>query len=415
LNALTRSSTQNLSISAESSKLTRVGWHPLFEAYAQERGHLGKIARVVAVDRGGAWVISREDLVAYSSSAARDPLDWQRRQQWARWRTPSSETETKTSTQHSKHPHKSAQATTEPLDGPLVGDWVQIEEAGKEAPRIRTILTRRSCLARKMAGLRTEAQGIAANVDHIAIITSAGQDFSLARIERYLAAVWESGASPSILLNKIDQAPDRYADWVEQLQQIALGVPIFAMSALHGKGLQDFQNSLQPGTTVALVGSSGVGKSTILNACVAHAAQRTHITRLHDEQGKHTTTRRELFLGDRDIWWIDTPGMREFSPWDAQQGVQHVFSDVLAYATQCRFRDCTHHQEPGCAVQQAVTDGQLDAKRVERHAALQREVQHQKQRTDHRAAKEKKEQWKSVTKGMRDRQKLHRELGLKEW
>gem|GEM_PF-168353 len=422
LNALTRSTSQDLSILTDSSDLSRIGWHPLFEACTQSLPPIGKIARVIAVDRGGAWVISRDDLMALSADASRDPLDWRRRQLWARWHAPSTETSASTpsktprptSSKKSDNRRKSS-PPTDAIEAPLVGDWVQIEEAGKEAPRIRAILTRRSCLTRKMAGIRTEAQGIAANIDHIAIVTAAGQDFSVARIERYLAAVWESGASPSILLNKIDQAPDGYAAWVEQLEQIALGVPIFAISALHGKGLQAFQDSLQPGMTVALVGSSGVGKSTLLNACVSHAAQRTHTTRSHDEQGKHTTTRREIFLGDHGIWWIDTPGMREFSPWDAQQGLQHVFSDILGYAKQCRFRDCTHHQEPGCAVQQAATEGLLEPKRIERYTALQRETHHQKEPTDQRTTKEKKEHWKSVTKGIRDRQKLHRQLGIEEW
>lgn len=326
MNALTRSTSQDLSVLTDPSDLSRIGWHPLFETDTQDLPPLGKIARVIAVDRGGAWVISRDDLVALSADASRDPLDWRRRQLWARWHAPSSETSASTptkpprstSSKKTDNPRKPSPKTNHPrkpspkidtLEAPLVGDWVQIEEAGKEAPRIRAILTRRSCLTRKMAGIRIEAQGIAANIDHIAIVTAAGQDFSVARIERYLAAVWESGASPSILLNKIDQAPDGYAAWVEQLQQIALGVPIFAISALHGKGLQAFQDSLQPGMTVALVGSSGVGKSTLLNACVSHAAQRTHTTRSHDEQGKHTTTRREIFLGDHGVWWIDRPGL----------------------------------------------------------------------------------------------------------
>ncbi|MCB9641217.1 MAG: ribosome small subunit-dependent GTPase A [Myxococcales bacterium] len=372
------------------------GWGPFFEAHLHQAEETAKIGRVVAVDRGGAWVILRKDLAALSPHHAPKQQVWQSLQQWGKW-LPSPK-------------QRQGDATS-----PLVGDWVLFDETEPGQGRIQMIFPRRSYLARKTAGTRTEAQGVAANLDHIAIVTSANQDFSLGRTERYLAAIWESGAKPSVLLNKIDQSPDRYEEMIEQLERVALGVPIFPISALYQQGLQAFLDSLQPGSTLALVGSSGVGKSTLLNACVQSATQITHETRLHDEQGKHTTTRRELFLGDRGIWWIDTPGMREFSPWDAQEGIRQVFADIEGYASKCHFRDCTHHQEPGCAVQQAIEDGQLDPARLERHQALQREAAYQQERVDQRAAKEKKERWKSITKSVKERQKLHRKLGLKEW
>ena len=384
---------------ASSSFSSITGWNQTFEDHLASLGVSGFPARVIAVDRGGAWVLSLQDLSRLASENTTRQM-WEESLRWVSFAPLSQEY---------------ARLTSPPI--PLVGDWLTVQEGTRQAPtHIEAILPRRSCLLRQASGTRTEAQGVAANVDTIAVVTALGEDLSLPRLERYLIAIWESGASPAIILNKIDRDPDEASRLLTKIEKVAPNVPLYPISAIEGVGLSAFYKDQRQGMTIAFIGSSGVGKSTLLNAYVEDADQRVQITRKKDEQGQHTTTRREIFLDQQGLWWIDTPGMREFSPWQASEdALSQAFSDISSYAALCRFRDCQHNQEPGCAVQTAIADGLLDAKRLRRHQALLREAAYQQERVDEQANMKKKEKWKTLTKGMKERQKITKQLGLKSW
>jgi ribosome biogenesis GTPase len=389
----------NSSYNDTSSLSSITGWNQAFEDHLASLGVSGVPARVIAVDRGGAWVLSLQDLSRLASTNTTRQM-WEESLRWVSFAPLSQEY---------------ARLLSPPI--PLVGDWLTIQEGTRQAPtHIEAILPRRSCLLRQASGTRTEAQGVAANVDTIAVVTALGEDLSLPRLERYLIAIWESGASPAIILNKIDRDPDEASRLLAKIEKVSPNVPLYPISAIEGVGLSAFYKDQRQGMTIAFIGSSGVGKSTLLNAYVEDADQRVQITRKKDEQGQHTTTRREIFLDQQGLWWIDTPGMREFSPWQASEdALSQAFSDISAYADRCRFRDCQHNQEPGCAVQEAIADGLLDAKRLRRHQALLREAAYQQERVDEQANMKKKEKWKTLTKGMKERQKITRQLGLKSW
>jgi ribosome biogenesis GTPase len=272
---------------------------------------------------------------------------------------------------------------------PAVGDWVAAElpgvslvEAGEaccattkkrdERAIVHGVLPRRSQFGRKVAGRRVEEQVIAANVDVAFVLAGLGGDFNLRRIERYLAQCWEAGAKPVMVLNKADQCADA-ASRVADAERIAMGVPVVAVSALTGQGVEELDRFLIAGESVVLLGSSGVGKSTLLNRLLGRRAQEVQAVRQSDGRGRHTTTSRELFALANGALMIDTPGLRELHLWDAAEGVAHTFEDIEELAGCCRFRDCTHSGEPGCAVQAAVTGGHLETERLESFKKLQRE------------------------------------------
>lgn len=261
-------------------------------------------------------------------------------------------------------------------DFPAVGDWVacRFEELTGRA-LIHAVLPRRSHFSRKMAGLTTDAQVVAANIDTIFIVTGCDRDFNLRRIERYLVLTWESGASPVILLNKADQAPDA-EEKREQTEALARGVPLYLTSAKTGAGLDQLAVHLQRGRTVALLGSSGVGKSSIINRLIGRDLLRTAEVRESDSRGRHTTRQRQLVLLPDGAMVIDTPGMRELQLWDVGEGVGETFDDIEALAASCRFRDCGHVSEPGCAVREAVDRGDLPRERLENYLKLQAERRH---------------------------------------
>jgi ribosome biogenesis GTPase len=243
---------------------------------------------------------------------------------------------------------------------PTVGDWVLLGEHGA----IEVLLPRRTWLVRAAAGEKTTPQPIAANVDVAFVVTSANLDLNARRLERYLAAVSAGGATPVVVLNKIDLVDDP-APLIARITEVAVGVAVVAMSAARGDGIEQARVHLGPGRTAVVVGSSGVGKSTLLNRLLGLAVQEVQPVRADDDRGKHTTTRRALFVLEGGGVLVDTPGMRELKPWtedDPDAGLG--FTDVEALVGNCRFADCGHEREPGCAVRGAVEAGTLAADRV---------------------------------------------------
>jgi len=267
---------------------------------------------------------------------------------------------------------------------PAVGDWVAIEpfetrsESTDREAAIAAVLPRRSRFSRKSAGDLTEEQVIAANIDVVFLVTGLDHDFNLRRIERYLVTAWNGGARPVILLNKADLAADVGAR-VEEVRGVAADTPIHALSTKTGTGLDVFDAYLGVGVTAAFLGSSGVGKSSLINALLGEARQRVSGVREKDSRGRHTTTNRELLILPRGGLIIDTPGMREMQLWE---GTLDAFQDIQEIGTACHFRDCQHEQEPRCAVRAAVDEGRLAAARLASYQKLQRELVHQAERQD---------------------------------
>jgi ribosome biogenesis GTPase len=292
-------------------------------------------------------------------------------------------------------------------DLPVVGDWVLIAPGADGAASIRRRLTRRSAITRGVAGRTTAAQVVAANVDTVLLVTSCNQDFNPRRLERYLSLAWEGGARPVVVLNKIDLCSDR-EPYRAEAASLAPGVPLLAVSARRGDGIDDLRDIVRAGGTTVLLGSSGVGKSTLLNALLGEAHQRTLPVREHDDRGRHSTTARELFcLRDGGIV-IDTPGMRELQLWDARAGLEHTFADIEALSAACRFRDCSHRTEPECAVRAAVGAGALTAARLDSYHRLRREDEFVRAREDERARAERTRRAKEVSRAIRAHEKIRR-------
>ncbi len=261
---------------------------------------------------------------------------------------------------------------------PAVGDWVALRflsESDGDAV-IHGLLPRSSRISRRAAGSVPMEQVVAANVDLLFLVAALNMDFNLRRLERYLIMAWNSGASPVIVLSKADLCddPERY---VAETESIAPGVPVIAVSALEDLGREQVDVLLKPGVTVALTGSSGAGKSTILNWMAGEEVQKTQAIREDDSRGRHTTTHRELFVLPQGAVMIDTPGMRELQLWDDEGGWSEAFGDIEELAKQCRFGDCRHQREAGCAVREALQSGQLERKRFENYLKTQRELKFQ--------------------------------------
>lgn len=299
---------------------------------------------------------------------------------------------------------KFAHATRSPADYPAIGDWVAITPAEGDDTRahIHAVLPRRTKFSRKAAGDQVVEQVVAANVDTVFLVSSLDGNYNLHRLERYLAAAWASGAEPVILLNKADLNDETTATTAE-IAAIAPNIPVHVISAQTRRGLKALAPYLLPGRTVALLGSSGVGKSTLINRLVGDRIQDTQEVREADNKGRHTTTQRELIVAPSGAIVIDTPGMREISPWDAAAGINAAFDDVAAVAARCKFRDCAHTVEPGCAVRAALADGSLTGDRWQAYLRMQRASAYEVRRISPAAMQRQKVDHKKAVKALRGR------------
>jgi ribosome biogenesis GTPase len=280
-----------------------------------------------------------------------------------------------------------------PGDLPVAGDWVAAApHPGEAGATIHHVLPRATCFTRRASGPGGGLQVVAANVDIVLITASLNADLSLRRIERYLATAWESGADPVVVLTKADACDDLEALTAE-VEAVAIGAPVHAVSALTGEGMEALAGLVAPGRTAVLLGSSGVGKSTLVNALAGRELMATQAILEEGSRGRHTTTHRELVLLPAGGLVLDTPGMRELGLWDSDAGLSATFADIEALAERCRFDDCAHQSEPGCAIHAALADGELDLERWRSFQKLQRELAHLDRRDDWRARNEARQVW----------------------
>lgn len=292
-----------------------------------------------------------------------------------------------------------AAETDSSIEWPAVGDWVGLEASpGAGEALVHAVLPRRTAVVRRAPSDRgSPTQVLAANVDTVFIVSSLNGDLNLRRLERYLAVAWDSGATPVILLSKADLAddvPGRVAD----VEAIGGGVDVVPVSVVSGDGIERVRSHLTPGRTVVFVGSSGVGKSSLVNALAGAPMLATAAIREDDARGRHTTTRRQLLrLADGLV--IDTPGLRELGVVD-EDGVGVAFDDVEELAAGCRFRDCGHRSEPGCAVQEAVTEGTLPRERLDAYRKLRREARRAAMATDAVARRAERKRWTAICRSV---------------
>jgi ribosome biogenesis GTPase len=288
-----------------------------------------------------------------------------------------------------------------PEDLPAVGDWVALRpRAGERRGVIQALLPRRTAFVRRAAGDQAVAQVLAANVDTVFLVAGLDGDFNPRRIERALVVAWESGAEPVILLNKADICPDAEARRTE-IVRAAPGVPVHVIAAKAGWGLETLAPYLARGRTVALLGSSGVGKSTLVNRLLGEEKLKTREVSAADQRGRHATTHRELVPLPGGGLLLDTPGFREIQLWAGGEGLQAVFEDVEALAASCRFRDCAHDGEPGCAVRGALETGALEPKRLGSYRKLQGELRAFETREDPVRRRAEKARWRTIHKTLR--------------
>ena len=284
-------------------------------------------------------------------------------------------------------------------DFPTTGDFVMIHYIDNGDSQIIATLPRKTFFSRREPGPVPRDQAVAANFDYVFIMQSLNLDFNPKRLERYLTLAWQSGATPVILLTKADLAED-YWDYLTQVDRVAAGVNIHVVSAHTGYGLPRLNAYLQPGKTVVFLGSSGVGKSSLVNALAGEKIMAVSAIREDDSKGRHTTTHRQLIRMQSGVMIIDTPGMRELGMWDVSEGLDHAFADVESYLGKCRFSDCKHEREPGCAIRAAIEAGQLDISRWESYQKLSEEA------VDKAEMLRRKSEWsKGVAKFTRQRNK----------
>ncbi len=345
------------SLSASSRPLAPFGWDEEWEAVFSSYGAQGLLpGRVVRVDRGQCDVVT-DDGTVRADTAFVTPHD--------------------------------------PLRVVCTGDWVAVDPAGSTPRYVRTYLPRRTAFVRSTSSKRSEGQILAANVDHAVIAVSLAAELDLARIERFLALAWESGAQPLVVLTKADLVPDpvTLGHLVQDVETSAPGVPVLTVSAQEGAGL-DVLTAVAAGVTSVLIGQSGAGKSTLANALLGEDVMDVRATRDVDGKGRHTTTTRNLLALPGGGVLIDTPGLRGVGLWDAGSGVGQVFSEIEEFAEDCRFHDCAHENEPGCAVLEAVETGALPERRLESYRKLLRENRRIVAKTDARLRAEIRKDWK---------------------
>lgn len=284
-------------------------------------------------------------------------------------------------------------------DYPAVGDWVLVEKMpGEERAIIHELFPRFSKFSRKVAGEQIAEQIVASNVDLLFLVMSLNADFNVRRMERYLVAAWDSGATPVVILTKADLCSD-VLGYVGQLENSVLGVDVHIVSAYTGEGIEDVKALLSEGVTGALLGSSGAGKSTLINAICESERMKVSDIREDDAKGRHTTTHRELVVLPSGGCLIDTPGMRELQLWDQSESVSSGFQDIALLAEQCYYRDCTHVKEPRCAVNQAVENGSLEEARLKSYFKLQKELAYIERKTNTQEKLAEQKKWKLLSKG----------------
>lgn len=293
---------------------------------------------------------------------------------------------------------------TDPLDVPHVGDFVAMEIEQSDF-RIIEVLPRKSVLLRKSAGSVTEAQVMAANIDHVLIMAGLNRPLNTAWLERSLTLVWDSGANPVIVLTKADLANDVHQS-LRSAEEVAMGVPVLAISVISGQGVDALNKFLSQGATVALLGLSGVGKSTLINYWLGERLQRVQAVRQDDGRGRHTTTHREIFALPNGALVVDIPGIREMGLWEG--GTDPVFADINAFATACRFYDCQHDREPGCAVQSAIIRGDLAEERLVQYRKLERELDHLERKRSAYARSQARQVWKQRSRQARQREQINK-------
>lgn len=285
-------------------------------------------------------------------------------------------------------------------DFPAVGDWVVANLLPDEQRAfIHEILPRKSKFSRRAAGRDAEEQIVATNVDTVFLVQALNAEFNLRRLERYLVVAFESGASPVVILNKADLCEDLNQTRLE-VEQIAQGIPVHTLSAKFNQGVEQLRPYLSVGHTIAFLGSSGVGKSTLINRLMGVEKQKVNEVREGDDKGRHTTSHRELIVLPEGGLLIDTPGMRELQLWDASEGLTDNFADIKVIAEACYFNDCSHEREPNCAVKEALAEGTLDAARFENYKKMQKELEFLASQTDKKLELERKERWKKIHKTM---------------
>ena len=286
---------------------------------------------------------------------------------------------------------------------PVVGDWVGVID-GADRASIQHVYERRTALVRRAANTSAERQVVAVNVDKFFVVTAVNRDFNVRRLERYVTAVWNSGAEPVVVLNKVDLEAD-LAVLLEAIDTVAIDVPVVRASATTGEGLDELRAHIAPGKTVGFIGSSGVGKSSLTNRLLGREVQAIGDLR-DDERGRHTTSGRQLVVLPEGGVLIDTPGLRELGLLDDIGGVEASFADVAAFAERCRFRDCAHETEPECGVLAAVASGELSAERLASYRKLLAEIAAAERKRDPLLAGRSKARWKAVHKALRAREKI---------
>ncbi|HEY7938081.1 MAG TPA: ribosome small subunit-dependent GTPase A [Candidatus Limnocylindrales bacterium] len=350
-------------IEAGAPRLEDLGWNATLADAHAEHDLSGRVpARVVAEDRGSYRVLG--------------PAGEQRAAVTGRFRF----------------------ETNDPADYPAVGDWVAVEAGLTGDTIIHAVLPRRSALIRQAAGRRTEAQVVGANLDVVFVVASLNGDLNLRRLERYVAVAWESGAEPVVLLSKADLTDDVEAI-LAGVSAIAAGASVLIVSSFDGRGVDAVRARIGPGRTAAFVGSSGVGKSTLLNKLAGEERASVSEIREGDARGRHTTIRRQIHLLPEGGLVLDTPGMRELALWDGD-GLEQSFAEIDELATACRFGDCAHDAEPGCAVGAAIAAGTLAVERLESWRKLQREARHHERQVNVLARNEERRKWKAISKSV---------------
>lgn len=285
---------------------------------------------------------------------------------------------------------------------PTVGDWVLLQVLPDEKKAIiKHLLPRKSTFSRKAAVAREEEQVIAANIDILCIVSGLDEDFNPSRLERYITQAYNSGCSPLILLNKSDLIED-LSDFQMELESVLVGVPFIFLSTITGQGFDELRFILGKGKVTAFVGSSGVGKSSIVNTLLGEELLRVGDVRERDSKGRHTTTRKQLIQTQEGAIVIDTPGMREFALWLPTDALSESFTDIRELADNCKFNDCKHLSEPGCQIRRAIEEGELDEERYSDYEKLLRELKFSEEKQETRFHNNSKKRWKEISKKIRD-------------